>query len=309
MDYQGSIFIQPHDFPDPDAVASAFALASLLKHWNIPCEILYQGFIQRQALSRMISALNIPLRHASSYLVGPEDAVIVVDGCPENRNVTHSGGKVIAVIDHHDSSGKSGNHLIDLRKEYGSCSAIITEYWQYEGLIPTADTATALLIGIARDTDHFKRMISEYDLKAFQFLWPLADQAVYYRIIRNNIEKDDRIYYRILMNSMNLTGNTATVYFPEGCPVGMMGILGDFLLSMNDVDFTLIAAMNGKDINVSIRSEVSTLNAASLIQMLLKGRGWGGGHDEMAGGIVPDALPSTYEDILEDLHVLLSKKL
>lgn len=257
----------------------------------------------------MISALNIPLRHASSYLVGPEDAVIVVDGCPENRNVTHSGGKVVAVIDHHDSSGGSAEHLIDLRKDYGSCSAIITEYWQNEGLNPSASTATALLIGIARDTDHFKRMISEYDIKAFQFLWPLADQTLYYNIIRNNIEKSDRIYYRILMNSMNLSGNIATVYFPEGCPVGMMGILGDFLLSMNDVDFTLIAAMNGKDINVSIRSEVSALNAAELIQKLLKNRGWGGGHDEMAGGIVPDAQPGTYGEILEDLHNLLGKQL
>jgi len=257
----------------------------------------------------MIRELNIPLRHASSYLVGPEDAVIVVDGCPENRNVTSSGGHVIAVIDHHDSSGNTDVELVDLRRDYGSCSAIIAEYWQEEQTSPSKNTATALLIGIARDTDHFKRMISSYDLEAFQYLWPLADQNLYYQIIRNNIEQSDRIYYRILMNSMVLTENLATVYFSDGCPVGMMGILGDFLLSMNDVDFTLIAALNGKDLNVSIRSEVPGLNAAEIIQKLLKDRGWGGGHEEMAGGIVPEAQPSSYEDILKDLLSLLGKKL
>lgn len=257
----------------------------------------------------MIRELNIPLRHASSCLVGPDDAVIVVDGCPENRNVTSSGGKVLAVIDHHDSSGTNGAALVDLRRDYGSCSAIIAEYWQEGKVFPPKNTATALLIGIARDTDHFKRMISRYDLEAFQYLWPLSNQNLYYQIIRNNIEQNDRIYYRILMNSMVLADNLATVYFSEGCPVGMMGILGDFLLSMNDVDFTLIAAINGKDLNVSIRSEVPGLNAAEIIQSLLKSRGWGGGHEEMAGGIVPDAQPSTYNRIIHDLHVLLGKKL
>jgi len=303
---KGDIYIQPHDFPDPDAVASSFGLSQLLNRLGYSNQLLYYGFIQRQALNKMISQLNIPLRHASSYLLNPEDIVILVDGQQGNRNMTESEATISAFIDHHEMKNQCNkNILVDNREDYGSCATIITEYWKDSSLIPDENTATALGIGIARDTDSFKRMVHQADLEAFTRLWPLMNQSLYYDIIRNNLETEDRLYYRKLMNTVIIDGDLGYMMFPSGCPVGMMGILGDFLLSMNDVKFSFLGAQNGDNLNLSIRSELPRLNAAELIQTLLKGIGWGGGHDEMAGGIMLNANEQDFEKLVEKLKKIL----
>ena len=54
-------YIQTHDFPDADAVASAFALRNLfLQRGFIPI-IVYAGEIQTPTLMSMIERLQIPL--------------------------------------------------------------------------------------------------------------------------------------------------------------------------------------------------------------------------------------------------------
>lgn len=305
----GEVFIQTHDFPDPDAVASAYALASLLKKYDIKCELFYHGFIQRLALNKLIASFEIPLRHASSYLIQDEDKIIVVDGNTLNRNIRPSGGEVIAVVDHHQTEKEPEINFCDIRPDYGSCSSIITEYWMASPFEPDISVATSLMIGIARDTDNFKRMVSRSELQAFQNLWPLSDPLVYYSIIRNNIESKDRVYYRRAMNLLEIEKKAAYLYFDEGCPLHMMGILGDFLLSMNDVNFTYIAARNGENINISVRSESLECSASDYLILLLEGVGWGGGHKEMAGGILPLNSNVTHQEILDRMKSLLGDKL
>lgn len=48
------IFIQTHDYPDHDAVASAFALQRLLGHFGVASRLVYSGDIQRESLLQMI---------------------------------------------------------------------------------------------------------------------------------------------------------------------------------------------------------------------------------------------------------------
>ena len=59
----GRIFIQTHNFPDPDAVAAAFGLKELLDRKGIHTEIIYEGELQRHALIQMIAHLHIPIYH------------------------------------------------------------------------------------------------------------------------------------------------------------------------------------------------------------------------------------------------------
>ena len=40
------VYIQTHNFPDHDAVASANALGFLLEQQGIPCTLIYEGIIQ-----------------------------------------------------------------------------------------------------------------------------------------------------------------------------------------------------------------------------------------------------------------------
>ena len=41
------VYIQTHNFPDPDAISSAFGLQKLLAHKNIDATICYKGKIDR----------------------------------------------------------------------------------------------------------------------------------------------------------------------------------------------------------------------------------------------------------------------
>ncbi len=65
-----------------------------------------------------------------------------------------------------------------------------------------------------------------------------------------------------------------------------MGILANFVLSIEEIDFVVLCAKNETGIAFSLRSENSALNAADIIRSLVEGIGFGGGHPDMAGGVI-----------------------
>ncbi|MCB1320031.1 MAG: hypothetical protein KDK34_07250, partial [Leptospiraceae bacterium] len=52
--------------------------------------------------------------------------------------------------------------------------------------------------------------------------------------------------------------------------------------------FVALCAHNGRRINFSLRSERNEWNCSDVIQQVLDGIGFGGGHAELAGGMMPD---------------------
>ncbi|MGN1341047.1 MAG: bifunctional oligoribonuclease/PAP phosphatase NrnA, partial [Oscillospiraceae bacterium] len=55
------VFIQTHNFPDPDAIASAFGLQVLLEKFKIPTTICHHGNIERTATANMVQEFGIKL--------------------------------------------------------------------------------------------------------------------------------------------------------------------------------------------------------------------------------------------------------
>ena len=53
-DEEAKIFIQTHNFPDPDAVASADGLQQLLKSAGLDSHITADGVIQKRALQQIV---------------------------------------------------------------------------------------------------------------------------------------------------------------------------------------------------------------------------------------------------------------
>jgi len=62
-----AVYIQCHNFPDPDAVSTAFGLQSLFSGMGLKSSLIHEGRIQRDALKNLISHLNIDLRRANEY--------------------------------------------------------------------------------------------------------------------------------------------------------------------------------------------------------------------------------------------------
>lgn len=285
---EDNIYIQCHNFPDHDAIASAFGLQMLLKSFNINSQIIYKGEIQRESLKKMIKILGIRADNYLKYNISPKDKIIIVDSCRGNSNVDELSGDEIAVIDHHLVDEPKNVKYVDIRPDYGSCSTIIYSYFQALNIEITQRTATALLIGLSMDTALLTRHVSEFDVQSYPYLYMNANVSIVNSILRNYIQSKDLKFYRYLLDNIIIKDGFAFCYFNDGCNQNLLGILGDFLLSLEEVEFSVLCARNKDVINFSLRNENEMLNASTVIQTVLNGIGFGGGHNDMAGGVIKD---------------------
>lgn len=301
------IYIQTHNFPDHDSIASGFGLSYILKTRGIPSHLIYEGVAQRDSLKEMIRELNIPIKPAKEYNIKKDDRIIIVDGCKGNKNVTDLIGDEVAVIDHHETESPDDVRFSDIRPSYGACSSIIYSYFDELKLEIPRDIATALMIGLEVDTSLMTRGVSEKDVIAYSGLYVLSDMKFVNSLLRNYIQVKDLEFYKMAIEKVQIQDKYAFCYFDSGCNQNLLGIIGDFFLSINEVDFVFLCANNNSVINFSLRSEMHKWNAAIIVQEVLKDIGFGGGHGDMAGGIIKDKHFFTEEKILARLSDALKK--
>ncbi len=282
------VYIQPHNFPDHDAIASAFGLQYIFKQFDIPSQIVYGGLLQRGSLIRLIKDLAIDLKHTDACKMDKNDKVVIVDGCKGNKNVTDLIGDEVAIIDHHMFKEVEDVEFSDIRTEYGACASVIASYFGELKLNIPKDVATLFMIAIHIDTQNFLRGISKHDLDAYHRCFLIADVQYVDMISRNNLVIEDLVKYKELIENTQYHGRIAFCYFPEGCGQNLLGILADHVLTLMEIDFVILCAKNDQKINFSLRSEVLEWDASSVIQKALEGIGFGGGHAEMAGGVIND---------------------
>ena len=56
------VFVQTHNFPDPDAIGSGFGLVKLLEHFGIKSELVFVGQIDRLNTKKMTDLCNIKIQ-------------------------------------------------------------------------------------------------------------------------------------------------------------------------------------------------------------------------------------------------------
>lgn len=290
QNYKG-VFIQTHNFPDHDAIGTAYGLQQFLLYFDIKSKIIYDGEITRNSLQLMIDRLNINVYHVSQInnTEFKDYALIIVDSCSTNKNIKIVDDvNLIGIIDHHSTccNFKKNNLFFDVRTNYGACSTIIYTYFKKYKFKINPLVATALLIGICIDTANLMRHVSKNDLEAYYKLFQIANVDLFQSIIRNNIEISDLKFYKKAIDNVIFEKNLAFCYIDEECSPSLLGILSDFFLSLDEIEFVMVCAKYNQKIIFSLRSEKAEWNAASIIQKLLKINGAGGGHHNMAGGAI-----------------------
>lgn len=282
------VVIQAHDFPDHDAIASAFGLAALLQSMGMTPLIVYNGHIDRISLSNMIEWLEIPVIHCNKANLSAHDKIITVDGCIGEKNVTDIQGEEIAVIDHHNVTPPKGLWYCDVRSNYGATATIIYEYFQLLDVDIPERVATALLVGLNIDTANLTRGFCNADLKAFLVLNQIADLALVNKICRNSLLQSELNSFQQVCDNVESNDGIAIVLLKEPCAKNLLGVLADFLLSVNEYDIVIVAMKYNQAIQLSLRSECPKVNVGLLLRQALnqKQRGFGGGHAHMAGGMI-----------------------
>ena len=269
------VVIQAHDYPDHDAIASAYAMSVLLKELGIDAIIVYNGEIDRISLSNMIEWLNIPVSHCSKAQLTTMDKIITIDGCIGERNVTDMPGEEIAVIDHHVVTPPNNLWFSDVREDYGATATILFEYYQAFNINMSKDVATALLVGLKIDTAHMTRGVCSADLKAFVMFNQQADLALVNKICRNEITYSELNLFEHVCQSVKQTDGVGLATVSIDCPKNMLGILGDFLLTVNELDVVVVAQSSQRGIQLSLRSECQYVDVAKVVREQLNIKNFG----------------------------------
>lgn len=293
------IFIQTHNYPDHDAVASAFALQYLLRNFKIDAKIIYHGDILRDSLQKMKKKLDIEILPHYKYKMNEEDSIVLVDANKKNKNVAELKGNIVAVIDHHPGECYEDLEFCDIRSDYGACATIIFSYFAELKMEPSQEVATALHTAINFDTHQFTRNASPVDIETVAMLYQVSDVSLVNSLVRNSIKLDDFKYYRYAIDNVRIEKIFAYCHFPQGCSKDLLAILADYILSVDEIEFVVLSAQSTDEISFCVRSENPNIMANTAIQTILEGIGSGGGHIDMAGGRIPDPKDFDQEKIFK----------
>lgn len=286
---QEHVYIQTHNFPDPDAISSAFGLQKLLQFKGIDATICYKGKIARYNTLKLIELLEIKLENLEDIeeKLAEDDEIILVDAQKGNSNIIDMTGTEIICIDHHPDFEKTAYRYKDIRPEYGACATIIAEYF-FENDIPMdTKTATALSYGIRNDTNKLSRGISKKDLEMMYLMYEKSDMSVIHKLENRELYLEDLMAYSKAIENIQVFDNVSFASTGENCPEALIASVSDFMLALVEVEFSVVYAIQKNGIKLSVRSECGGYDAGIIISRALEGIGNGGGHAAMAGGFIP----------------------
>ena len=120
------IYIQCHDNPDADTIASGYALYRYFMDMGKNVSLFYSGKfqIQKSNLKLMIQELDIPIVYLSEVYIGQADLLLLVDCQYGEGNVARMDAANVAVIDHHQIEMEVTD-ACEIQSELGSCSTLV----------------------------------------------------------------------------------------------------------------------------------------------------------------------------------------
>lgn len=283
------VFIQTHNFPDPDAIASAYGLQVLLGKFNIPTTICHHGNVERTATANMVSEFGIKMTCDDDLKdMKSEDYIITVDSQKGNANILDLVGDEVACIDHHPTFCEADYKYTDIRM-VGSCATIIADYYRQYKIDMPEDVATALLYGLKMDTKDFTRGVTELDVQIFNYLFPKANGPQIRRFQSGVIQYDELEAFVDSMRNIEIFNGVAFAFLNFPCADAFIATISDFILNLDVVTFCIVYSRRERGFKFSVRSELDELNAGRIAAEALKDIGSGGGHRSMAGGYADES--------------------
>ena len=291
-----------HDNPDPDAVASACALAWLLSECaGVHAQAAYGGLIGRAENKALLKVLHLPIVPVGRLDNRDHDLVCLVDTQPEVGNYSLASTELPQlVIDHHParpSSLLAAFH--DVGGPAGATSTLVTQYVRAAGLEPGPHLATALFYGIKSDTRDLGREVDSADVDCYNWLFPFVDKPALSRIEHPAVPARYFAAYHRAYERARLHGggeavvcDLGDVYVPEIVPE-----VAEKLVSLEGLRWSLATGSYRSELYLSLRLNDRRMNAGKLVREICAPLGGSaGGHGAMAGARVP--LRGRAQDVL-----------
>ena len=280
-----------HDNPDPDALASAYGLATLLREKaGLPTDIAYGGIVGRAENTAFVKVLAIPALPAAQVSFEDYDLHALVDTQQPVSNHVLPGDLVAdVVIDHHPlRDGSLANPWADVGGSYGATSTMVTEYLRAAEVEPSPQLATALYYGIKADTRDLERQTLEHDVDCYLWLFPRIDRVLLSEIEHPRLpQRYFRLYHAAIERARVFPGALITdlgeVYSPD-----MVAEVAERLSFVEEMTWSLAYGSFRSQLYLSLRCSDRRMNAGRLIrEVCVDLGGSAGGHGSMAGARVP----------------------
>ncbi len=291
------IAILTHNYPDPDAIGSAWGMCALLRKLGKSVSgIYYSGEISHPQNKAITTLLDINLINYDEHPFDSGVSAVVVDmnGVGDNTNQTHISPDQVdikLVIDHHKGSHPVGAK-VDSRL-VGATASIVWEYLSKNGYDFSAEEAkglaTALVVGIFTDTnsltsdnmanldfDAYKDLIKKVDKQKLisimdyplpPYLFELRQQAY--------LEGNKRVEESTLVSGLGVVSSSKRDALP---------IIADEFLRMTGITTSVVFAIVDNHIDISVRSKNITLDVGGFLRKVF---GTGGGKQGAGRARIP----------------------
>ncbi len=301
------------DFPDPDALSSAWTYQLIAQQYDIKCDITYAGTLSHQENIALVKLTNLPAtrtplqslknRDLSSY-----QGYVLVDNQGTTSTlidaIQEAGIPLIAIVDHHNLQGDFKSEFVDIRPAVRATATIFTQYLQ-SGLLQLdssmsehVNCATALMHGLHSDTNRLMQA-KEEDFMAAAYLSRFYDGQLLNTILRATRSKrvmdviERSLRNRIVQNNFSIAG----VGYLRHDDRDAIPQAADFLVTEDNVHTAVVYGIvhdEDEELEVvigSLRTNKLTLDPDEFIKEAFgqdsTGRFFGGGRTSAGGFEIP----------------------
>jgi nanoRNase/pAp phosphatase (c-di-AMP/oligoRNAs hydrolase) len=313
-----------HDYPDPDAISSAFAHQLISAEFDIQADVVYHGRISHQQNIALVKLLGINLLRFDDVKdnLDQYQGSVFIDNqgtaCEEIVEALEEAGiPVVMVIDHHDTQDRLAPEFSDCR--YVGATATIYAGYLEQGLLELNKgqrdhlvAATALTHGIMTDTANFIRASAE-DFQAAAFLSQFRDSEVLLQIMSQSRSKQTMEVIRRALGNRVVTESfsIAGIGYLRAEDRDAIPQAADFLLTEENVHTAIVYGMvsggeQGERLVGSMRTSKITLDPDDFIKDVFgkdqQGHYVGGGKEaagafEMPVGFLSDGQGAEFREL------------
>ena len=282
------LLILTHNHPDPDAIASGWALAYLAERlYKIRTRLVYGGIIGRMENQMMVRTLRVPIHPARSQDFERYGHVATVDTQPPFQNNRFPARRrATIVIDHHPRHAKTDAELVMIHDEAGATATLLVEALLASGLEIPARLATAVVYGIGAETQNLGREAGPRDVAAYRTMFPGASIQALSKI--QNPPRPESFFYTLgkAIHRAFTVRRIIGVHLGKVPSQDIVAHMADFLLSHEEMRWSIVTGRYDGRLFVSLRTRDERAGAGRLLWRLLGAGTAAGGHGMIAGGSV-----------------------
>ncbi|WP_459192663.1 DHH family phosphoesterase [Halosimplex sp. J119] len=300
-DYE-DISVLMHPNPDPDAMASALAVAEFADHVGVDADIQYPGQIRHQENRAFETVLDLDFDQIDTAGDLTSENVVLVDHNEPRGFAGAESVDPVAVVDHHPGDG-TGSEYTDVRPDHGACATILAEYFEQQGwdaLSPEeaeavngdaervlgSDTATGLLYGIQSDTKHLTKGCSEAEFTASAYLYDGIDEDSLDRIANPQVDAEVLDVKARAINQRSVRNAFAVSDVGEVSNADAIPQAADELTRLEGVTAVVVIGQKGDTLHLSGRSRDDRVHMGKTLRAVVEEipMANAGGHARMGGG-------------------------